>query len=204
MDKRTREVRAILAGFISYELDGAVITAAKDLSDLENPDFYPGADGAFVLGVHKVMQQYTVQGNVKTAHEACIRAFANLGRRAFLHTAPDALVMLCKPPAGSAVVVTLEAEGKQLLLCIYTARTPLCLLRIRRMQKQLAAALPKTLKASQVTMTPKNIAAEAAKPEKKKPAKAEKQKGQKQSAKMPQPEAQNTAAEEQVKEQEGE
>lgn len=155
MDDRSKEIRRILTGFITQEMDGAVITAAQNLFRVRNDSFFNGADFARYFGLHTEMHQYTVEEKeLEKTRENCVKAFFCLGRRAYLYTAPDTLAMLYRPAWHNPMVVTFDAENTQLLLCIYTARSPLAKWHSKRAMKALNELLPKNLKETEVTMKP--------------------------------------------------
>ena len=155
MDDRSKEIRRILTGFITQEMGGAVITAAQNLFQVRNDSPFNGADFARYFGLRTEMHQYKVsQKELEQAREDCAKAFFCLGRRAYLYTAPDTLTMLYRPAWHNPMVVTFDAEDTQLLLCVYTARSPLAKWHIKRAMKALNELLPKSLRETEVTMKP--------------------------------------------------
>ncbi len=155
MDDRNKEIRRILTGFIALEMGGDVITAAQNLFQVRNDSFFNGADFARYFGLHTEMHQYTVnESELEQTRKDCAKAFFCLGRRAYLYTAPDTLTMLYRPAWHNPMVVTFDAEDTQLLLSIYTARSPLAKWHIKRAMKALNELLPKSLKETEVTMKP--------------------------------------------------
>ena len=163
MDSRAKEIRRILTGFITYEMDGTVITAAKNVFELQTDGIFAGSDNARFLGLHIVKHQYRIKNNIPTAHETCIKAFNTVGGRAHLYTAPDALTVLCHLLWFNPLVLTLEAQDDQLLLCVYTARSLTAAWGVKLLLKRLNKAMPKNLEEVEVTMTPQCI--EPEKPE---------------------------------------
>ena len=164
MDDRNKEIRRILTGFIALEMGGDVITAAQNLFQVRNDNFFNGADFARYFGLRTKMRQYTVdESELEQTRKECAKAFFCLGRRAYLYTAPDTLAMLYRPAWHNPMVVTFDAEGNQLLLCVYTARSPLAEWHIKRAMKALNELLPKNLKETEVTMTPYCATAESEK-----------------------------------------
>lgn len=182
MDERTKEIRKILTGFISYETyeyAGTVIVAAKNLLRYRGEGGFVGADSARFFGVRSEMKQYVIpRKKVEEVHAACFELMLNLGRRVYLYSAPDALTVLCRPAFRAPLIVTMEAKGVQLLVCVYTARTLLSRLNMRRMLEKLAQVLPSEMSEAAVTMAPasaaKTRAEKKAEKEKKKAEKAEK------------------------------
>lgn len=155
MDNRMKEIRRILTGFISYEMNGAVIVAAKNIYEMQGTEFFHGSDCARMFGLHTMKRRYVFHGNVQSLYEKCVKSFADLGRRVYLTEAPDALAMLCRPLVGSPAVVTLEGEGHALELNVYIARSPLCLVYGRRIMKRIDEALPIELKELVIQPQPK-------------------------------------------------
>ena len=163
MDSRAKEIRRILTGFITYEMDGTVITAARNLFELQTDGIFSGSDSARLLGLHIVKHQYKIKNNISTAHETCIKAFNTVGARVHLYTAPDALTVLCHLLWFNPLVLTLEAQDDQLLLCVYTARSLTAAWGVKLLRKRLDKGMPKNLEEVEVTMTPQCI--EPEKPE---------------------------------------
>lgn len=158
-----KEIRRILTGFITYEMDGIVITAARNLLELQTDGIFSGSDSARLLGLHIVKHQYRIKNNIPTTHETCIKAFNTVGARVHLYTAPDALTVLCHLLWFNPLVLTLEAQDDQLLLCVYTARSLTAAWGVKLLLKRLNKAMPKNLGEVEVTMTPQCI--EPEKPE---------------------------------------
>ena len=154
-----------MTGFITYEMDGTVITAAKNLLELQTDGIFAGSDNARFLGLHTVKCQYRIKGDIPTAHAACIKAFYTVGGRVHLYTAPDALASLCHLLWFNPLVITLEAQDNQLLLCVYTARSLTAALGVKLLLKRLNKSMPEGLTETEVTMTPQCI--EKEKPERK-------------------------------------
>ena len=175
MDARTKEIRRILTGFITYELDRTVVTVAQNIFQVRGDGFSRGANSARFFGVRVAKRQYMIAGKKKVpiVHEGCINAFAQLGMRAYLYNAPEALAMLYRPILHNPCVVTLEAKENQLLLCVYTARSPLSRLNVKRMLKKLDEVLPAGMTETDVTMTPVSETAEMAEKKRKAKEKAE-------------------------------
>ena len=160
-----KEIRRILTGFITYEMDGTVITAAKNVFELQTDGIFAGSDNARFFGLHTVKRQYRVKGDLPAVHEACIKAFYTVGGRVYLYTAPDALAALCHLLWFNPLVITLEAQDDQLLLCVYTARSLTAALGVKLLLKRLHKSMPEGLTEIEVTMTPQCV--EQEKPERK-------------------------------------
>ena len=173
MDSRTKEIRRILTGLITYEMDGTVITAAKSLLELQTDGIFSGSDNARLLGLRVVKHQYRIKNNIPTAHETCMKAFNTVGARVHLYTAPDALAVLCHLLWFNPLVLTLEAQDDQLLLCVYTARSLTAAWGVKLLRKRLDKGMPKNLEEVEVTMTPQCI--EPEKPERRRWRKAKNQ-----------------------------
>ncbi len=175
MDERTKEIRRILTGFITYEMGGAVITAAKNLFEVQADHIFSGSDAVRVFGLRTETRQYMIAGKVQAVHEKCIQAFSNLGRRLYLKTAPEALAMLCFPFGRNPLVVTLEAKENQLLLSVYTAKAVFSNRNIRKIIERVEGALRGELTQTDVTMAAQQGTAKGKKEKKEKKEKQPKQ-----------------------------
>ena len=172
--ERNKEIRRILAGLVTYELDGAVMTAARNLFEVQFDGGIPGTRKAQTLGIREKLWQFRFHGDVDKVYAACEEAFFHLGRRVYLYTAPDALAMLYRPAFRHALIVTMEGTEEELLLGLYTARSLQTRLNIRLAYRRIAEELPAELVETEVTMLPESEAPEAEKPEKaEEPARAE-------------------------------
>lgn len=174
--ERNREIRRILGGFVTYELNGAVLTAAKNLLQLQADGVIVGAGKARTLGISEKLHQFRFSGDVDAVYGACQDAFFRLGRRVYLYTAPDALAMLYHPIMRHSLLITMEGTEEELLLGMYTARSLQTRLNFRLTYRRLLKELPAVLEETEVTMTPESQKPaepeEAEKPEaEKKPAK---------------------------------
>lgn len=187
MDKRTKEIRTILTGFLARDAESGYLTAAHGLRELRNMDFFPGTDAARFLGVHVTKRQYYAQGKAQNAWQECRQLFAT-GAPVFLTTAPDALASFYRPLWGKPTVITMDRKDQQFLLSLYTARGLLARRRMERLLKKISPLLPESLQATAVSMEAqgaepvesakktKRKAKKAAKAEAKRAAKEESQK----------------------------
>lgn len=136
MDKRTKEIRTILTGFLARDAQSGYLTAAHGLRELRNMDFFPGTDAARFLGVHVTKRQYYAQGKAQNAWQECRQLFAT-GAPVFLTTAPDALASFYRPLWGKPTVITMDRKDQQFLLSLYTARGLLARRRMERLLKKI-------------------------------------------------------------------
>lgn len=205
MDKRTKEIRTILTGFLARDAQSGYLTAAHGLRELRNMDFFPGTDAARFLGVHVTKRQYYAQGKAQNAWQECRQLFAT-GAPVFLTTAPDALASFYRPLWGKPTVITMDRKDQQFLLSLYTARGLLARRRMERLLKKISPLLPESLQATAVSMEAqgaepvesakkaKRKAKKAAKAEAKRAAKAEAKKAAKEESKeTPKEESQKTS-----------
>lgn len=145
-NQKKKEIRRVLMGLIDYEMDGAVIVAAEKLYNIQTHSLSTGADKVRFLGVHGSKRQYGISGDIEKTHEECIRAFAEIGRKVFLYSAPNALCTLRSPLWGPPILVSLEAEENCLNMELYTARGVLAGLRIRNTIKKVEELFPDSVK----------------------------------------------------------
>lgn len=182
MDKRTKEIRTILTGFLARDAQSGYLTAAHGLRELRNMDFFPGTDAARFLGVHVTKRQYYAQGKAQNAWQECRQLFAT-GAPVFLTTAPDALASFYRPLWGKPTVITMDRKDQQFLLSLYTARGLLARRRAERLLKKISPLLPESLQATAVSMEAQGAepveSAKKAKRKAKKAAKAEAKKAAK-------------------------
>lgn len=186
MDKRTKEIRTILTGFLARDAQSGYLTAAHGLRELRNMDFFPGTDAARFLGVHVTKRQYYAQGKAQNAWQECRQLFAT-GAPVFLTTAPDALASFYRPLWGKPTVITMDRKDQQFLLSLYTARGLLARRRMERLLKKISPLLPESLQATAVSMEAQGAepveSAKKAKRKAKKVAKAEAKRAAKAEAK---------------------
>lgn len=186
MDKRTKEIRTILTGFLARDAESGYLTAAHGLRELRNMDFFPGTDAARFLGVHVTKRQYYAQGKAQNAWQECRQLFAT-GAPVFLTTAPDALASFYRPLWGKPTVITMDRKDQQFLLSLYTARGLLARRRAERLLKKISPLLPESLQATAVSMEAQGAepveSAKKAKRKAKKAAKAEAKKAAKEQSK---------------------
>lgn len=197
MDKRTKEIRAILTGFLARDAQSGYLTAAHGLRELRNMDFFPGTDAARFLGVHVTKRQYYAQGKAQNAWQECRQLFAT-GAPVFLTTAPDALASFYRPLWGKPTVITMDRKDQQFLLSLYTARGLLARRRMERLLKKISPLLPESLQATAVSMEAQGAepveSAKKAKRKAKKAAKAEAKRAAKEESKeTPKEESQKTS-----------
>lgn len=152
MDKRTKEIRNLLTGWLAVEAETGRLMAARSLRELEGAELFSGADMVRIFGVHVTKRQYAVQGKTESVWQQCKRLFVTQAP-VLLRTSPDTLAMLHRPIWGKPSLITLDADEKDFLLCIYTARTILARFRAKRLLKKLEKLLPAALKETAVTMT---------------------------------------------------
>lgn len=197
MDKRTKEIRTILTGFLARDAESGYLTAAHGLRELRNMDFFPGTDAARFLGVHVTKRQYYAQGKAQNAWQECRQLFAT-GAPVFLTTAPDALASFYRPLWGKPTVITMDRKDQQFLLSLYTARGLLARRRMERLLKKISPLLPESLQATAVSMEAQGAepveSAKKAKRKAKKAAKAEAKRAAKEESKeTPKEESQKTS-----------
>lgn len=197
MDKRTKEIRTILTGFLARDAQSGYLTAAHGLRELRNMDFFPGTDAARFLGVHVTKRQYYAQGKAQNAWQECRQLFAT-GAPVFLTTAPDALASFYRPLWGKPTVITMDRKDQQFLLSLYTARGLLARRRMERLLKKISPLLPESLQATAVSMEAQGAepveSAKKTKRKAKKAAKAEAKKAAKEESKeTPKEESQKTS-----------
>lgn len=185
MDKRTKEIRTILTGFLARDAESGYLTAAKGLRELRNMDFFPGTDAARFLGVHVTKRQYYAQGKAQNIWQECRQLFAT-GAPVFLTTAPDALASFYRPLWGKPTVITMDRKDQQFLLSLYTARGLLARRRAERLLKKISPLLPESLQMTTVSMETQGT-------EPVEPAKKPKRKSKKESKKESQEESKESS-----------
>ncbi len=121
MDIRKKEIRRILSGFSVY--DGEKIKASSNLFNTDIQGTFTGSFTSRFFGLTAVKRQYKFSVTQKEAEKLCRKAFADMGRRVELDSAPDALALVFFPHLHNPFVMTADIEGRQLLLQYYTART---------------------------------------------------------------------------------
>lgn len=139
MNEIKREIRRVLLGYISISENYIVATPSRGLRLL---GVFNGSFAARVLGLARRVRHYALPDG----ENAVDNAFANLGRRIVLDSAPDCQAVLLTPFWFNPSVLTAQQlENGELELCFYTAFSLSAGLNarqaIRRWRKLMPAAL---------------------------------------------------------------
>lgn len=163
MDAREKEIRRILTGIVAVE-DGAVI-AASDLNTLNFQGLYDGSLDARLFGLRVRRRQYRMHMKAGEMREACEKAFSELGRPVRLKTAPDALAVRCFPPMFKPCILTVEYEGRNVLLSFYASNSLFSFVNAARGLRSWERKMPKNqIEKTAVTIKPQLIVPEPANP----------------------------------------
>lgn len=121
MDDIRREIRRILLGYISFSENYIVAMPSRRLRLL---GAFNGSSAARILGVAERCRRYQLSGKGDALPRECDGAFAGLGRRIQLESAPERQAVLFTPFWFNPSVLTAEMVGEDLIeVCVYTART---------------------------------------------------------------------------------
>lgn len=118
MTEETREIRRILLGYIAFE-DQNMVAAQKGRL-FRALGVFNGSGAARVLGILHRKRRYTLDGQTLDSH--CDAAFAGMGRRIRLDTAPEKQAVFFCPPLRNPCVLTSEMKEDALEVSVYTAR----------------------------------------------------------------------------------
>lgn len=142
-DARTKEIRRMLSGITADVNEGRLLMAAENVRTLDFHGLYAGLYASHLFGLTVHRKQYRVKlksadGKERTPSQEALRgiveaSFLPMGRPAALRSAPDAAAVMTYPLLFNPCLLTAEfAAGGQMLVCFYTARTPLSRLNVRR------------------------------------------------------------------------
>ncbi len=121
MDARGKEIRKIISGMVTNE--GSKIVASDTIFDLNYQGMYAGTLAARVNGLTEKRRQYRLKLRNYEVRPAVEKALEKVGKPAALRTAPDAMCALCFPILHNPCFLTAEYNGRDVLVCFYTART---------------------------------------------------------------------------------
>lgn len=115
------EIRRILLGYISFSENYII---AKQSNGLRLLGIFNGTSEARIFGIAQRTRCYRVSEINKPLAHICDNAFANMGRRIQLESAPDRLAVLFSPFWYNPSVLTAELlEDDKVEICVYSART---------------------------------------------------------------------------------
>ena len=155
MSAKTKEIRKILLGQAAME-NGSIV-AAKSAAQLLFNGTYNGSASVAVGGVECAMIQYRIDSDLESAFEECLRVFSRMGSNVELESAPNAVACLHQPVWNNPVVATMETEGRELLLCLYSAKTALKNVSMNSIANRWRKEMPESLREVDVTMTPQSL-----------------------------------------------
>lgn len=137
MDKKKKEIRRLLVGDFYLDEEDRLVPTANVLRTLTH-GYHRGADNLRFFGIKEQHQSFAVRGST----EAAERAMLTLGMRCILPENPKTFAVMRRGVLLLPVVMTLDAEGEGMTLGLYTARSPLCGVNLRRIQKKWLEAIP--------------------------------------------------------------
>ena len=106
---------------------------------------------ARILGVKEQLISYHSDG---AAQHAAEEALLSVGWRCILPESPETFAVMRRGVLLFPVVLTLEKEDEQMTLGLYTARSALCVVNLRRVLKKWLEAVPLELKPITSTAEP--------------------------------------------------
>ena len=127
-----------------------IVPTANMLRSLPN-GYWRGADFARILGVKEQLISYHSDG---AAQHAAEEALLSVGWRCILPESPETFAVMRRGVLLFPVVLTLEKEDEQMTLGLYTARSALCVVNLRRVLKKWLEAVPLELKPIASTAEP--------------------------------------------------
>lgn len=120
MTEIKREIRRILLGYISFS-DNSIV-AANGRFRMRLLGIFNGSSAARIFGVVRRARRYRYPESRIPADAACNEAFANLGRRILLESAPDLQAVFYAPFWYNPSVLTAELlEDDIFEISVYTA-----------------------------------------------------------------------------------
>ena len=128
MDELKREIRRILRGHFTYETyenGGMLIVATQNPLKIQSSGMFFGIDSIRELGMGVRSRTYQVRGKAQETQDICVRNMLLRGQQIILRSSPNTLAVLHFPITANPSVLTLDDEGDQYLLRVYTARSPL-------------------------------------------------------------------------------
>lgn len=144
MDNLTREIRAILIGYVVW--DGEYMRASERLFNPGFSGLNNGADNARFFGMRTDRLAFRVMGGKKKGLRAAGEAFQTLGKKVYLENLPGGLAYLHHAMLKNPVLVTFEVDEDTVLATFYTARGLWAKTLLRREKNAFLAAMPELLK----------------------------------------------------------
>ena len=133
MNSRENEIRKILNGYFRFN-DEYRIEAGKDFRDIQNLQNTALTSG--LVGLKNRKYQYRSELSGEELGELCPGILLKYGVPVDLHTAPDVYALRVDVGFVNTYMITVEIDGQELLLCIYTAKSLFSGLRVRALRKK--------------------------------------------------------------------
>lgn len=146
MNEVKREIRRILLGYISFSDSDNAIVAAAPKNRLRLLGIFGGSTGARLFGIISRTQRYRLGESDPDPDRLCDTAFADLGRRTQLESAPERHAVFYAPYWYNPSVLTAECfENGEIELNVYTAVSPTVWLNTSHAMRRFEKFMPETL-----------------------------------------------------------
>lgn len=152
MNRREKEIRTVLMGFVRYE--GNYVIAAENIFRSQFLGLNNGSGSARIRGLKEHRIQYRLHSGKLMGNMPIVKALLAMGAPVFLFTAPDASAILYRHWLLNPVLITFEDDHRDALICFYTAKNLFAGSVIRHCMKKLVALFPENFTPTAVTMTP--------------------------------------------------
>lgn len=152
MNRREKEIRTILMGFVRYE--GSYCIAADNILKTQFLGLNNGSDAARLRGLKEYRTQYRLQSGRLKDNMPIVNALLAMGIPVFLFSAPDASAILYRHWLLNPVLITFEDNRRDALICFYTAKNLFSGAVIRHCVKKLTARFPENFTVTAITMKP--------------------------------------------------
>lgn len=165
MNNRTKEIRDVLLGYYTFENERLLMPSRK-LLQIQSDGVFLGSSELRLLGLQEEQRQYLMLGSAEETEAACVRLMLTQGPQVLLPSAPDTLAVLHRPVVRNPSILTAESRDGCLLVCCYTARTPLAAGVCRKQLDQWEAAMGAAVQRTVMTMLPQGQTEEKQRPAK--------------------------------------